>query len=246
MRKIIYENDYVLLDDGIFFAKGVFETIPCIEKPILLDKHLNRLQKGIVELELEDLERDELVEFFRKLDIRNKAVKITVTPLNIIITKRNIPYTNEDYIKGASLTFSKVRRNSTSRLCYIKSTSYIENIIEKNEANKKGFLDSLFLNEKGFVTETSCANIFIVKNNRIITPRIEDGLLSGIIREWIIENFKVEVKSITLEELENAEEVFITNSLMGIMPVKKIDSFIYTGNSIINTIKESMKKLGYN
>ena len=62
------------------------------------------------------------------------------------------------------LTFSKVRRNSTSRLCYIKSTCYIENIIEKENAKKLGYDDAIFLNENGYVTETSCANIFIVKN----------------------------------------------------------------------------------
>ena len=68
-----------------------------------------------------------------------------------------------------TLTVSKVRRNSTSRLCYIKSTCYIENLIEKEEAKKKGFDDVIFLNENGYITETSCANIFIVKNNEIYT-----------------------------------------------------------------------------
>jgi 4-amino-4-deoxychorismate lyase len=126
-----------------------------------------------------------------------------------------------------NLTISKVRRNSTSRLCYIKSTCYIENLIEKEEAKKNGFDDVIFLNENGYVTETSCANIFIVKNNEIFTPRISDGLLDGIIRRKIIENFKVQEKSITFEELKKSDEVIITNSLMGAMSIKKLDDIKY-------------------
>ena len=92
------------------------------------------------------------------------------------------------------LTISKVRRNSTSRLCYIKSTCYIENLIEKENAKKIGYDDVIFLNENGYVTETSCANIFIVKNKEIFTPKVEDGLLGGIIRKRIMENCKVQEK----------------------------------------------------
>jgi len=173
------------------------------------------------------LEEVEIRQYLDELNINNKAVKITVTPLNIIITQRNIPYKEEYYNRGMKLTFSKVRRNSTSRLCYIKSTCYIENLIEKEEAKKKGFDDVIFLNEDGYVTETSCANIFIVKNNEIFAPRITDGLLDGIIRRKIIENFKVQEKSITLEELKTSDEVIITNSLMGAMSIKKIDDIKY-------------------
>ena len=125
------------------------------------------------------------------------------------------------------LTLSKVSRNSTSRLCYIKSTCYIENLLEKEEAKKKGFDDVIFLNEKGYITETSCANIFIVKNDEIFTPRITDGLLDGIIRRKIIENFKVQEKSITFEEMSKSDEVIITNSLMGAISVRKVEDIKY-------------------
>ena len=142
------------------------------------------------------------------------------------------------------LTVSKVRRNSTSRLCYIKSTCYIENIIEKEEAKKKGFDDVIFLNENGYITETSCANIFIVKNNELFTPRITDGLLDGIIRRKIIENFKVEEKSITFEELNKSDEMIITNSLMGAMSVKKLDDIKYQNSEYRDVFDKGISRLG--
>ena len=237
MRKIIYNENNILLDEGIFFARGVFETILYLNAPISLDKHINRLKKGIRELGLLELEEEELKDYIKKMDIQYKALKVTVTPLNIIISIREIPYSEKDYLKGVSLCFSEVRRNSTSRLSYIKSTGYIENILEKNKAIDIGMNDVIFLNEKGFVTETSCANIFIVKHKKIVTSRIEDGLLSGIIREWIIENFDVEERRITLEDLKESEEVFITNSLMGIMPVTVIENYKFEVGVITKIIK---------
>ena len=190
MRNIIYGEDKIVIDEGLFFGRGVFETILWKDRPVFLNEHLERLKKSMEEIGLLPLEEKILREYLDKLDIKDKGLKITVTPLNIIITQREIPYKEKDYNRGMTLTISKVRRNSTSRLCYIKSTCYIENLIEKENAKKIGYDDVIFLNEKGYVTETSCANIFIVKNKEIFTPKINDGLLDGIIRRKIVENFR--------------------------------------------------------
>lgn len=242
MREIVYNTNNILLDEGLFFAKSIFETILWADRPMFLDMHMERLEKSLKILEMEPLEKNELLSFLEKLKIKNKAVKIVVTPLNIIITDREIPYKDKDYKKGFSMTFSKVIRNSTSRFTYIKSTAYIENIIEKKNAVKRGFNDVIFLNEKGFITETSCANIFIVKDNVIFTPKEKDGLLSGIIRRWIIENHNIIEKSITADELKNADEVFITNSLVGTMKINSIDDIIYDKTEVYGLIKQNFEK----
>lgn len=237
MRRIIYKQGEAILDEGIFFGKGVFETILFLEKPIFLKEHIERLKNGMKELGLEELEEEMLLDYISLNFIKNKAVKILVTPQNIIITEREIPYIEEDYIQGSSLKLSKVRRNSTSMLCYIKSTNYIENIIEKNKAKEDGFKDVLFLNENGYLSETSCANIFIVKNNEIYTPKVSCGLLNGIIRMWVVKNFPVIETELTLDDLKNADEVFLTNSLMGIMKVKKFEDIEYKNNKIIENVQ---------
>lgn len=238
MRTIIYKEEKSYIDQGVYFGKGVFETILWLDKPILLKEHLVRLSKALLKMNMKSLE-EELIEYIKKLPIKNKAVKIIVTDLNIIISERDIPYKEEDYETGVSITLSNVIKNSTSRLTYIKSTCYYENILEKEAAINKGFNDVLFLNEKGNITETSCANIFIVKDNKIYTPTIEDGLLSGIIREWIISNFDIQEKTLTLSELRNCDEIFITNSLVGIMTVNKIDKYTYNKRNISDFIRSS-------
>lgn len=241
MRKIIYNSDKVSVDDGVFFGRGVFETILCNDVPVFLDEHIDRLRKSMDKMGLLPLEETTLKEFLSKLNIKDKALKITVTPSNIIITQREINYKKEDYDRGMSLTISKVRRNSTSILCYIKSTCYIENLIEKEKAKKIGYDDAIFLNEKGYVAETSCANLFISKNKEIFTPKIEDGLLDGIIRRKIIKNCSVNEKSITVQDLKEAEEVIITNSLMEIMPIRKIDEVEYDSQNMRCKLIKIMK-----
>lgn len=241
MRNIIYGENKIIIDEGLFFGKGVFETILWKDRPVLLEEHLERLKKSMVEINLRPLEEKDLREYLSKLNIENKAVKITVTPLNIIITEREINYKEEDYNKGMKLTISKVRRNSTSRLCYIKSTCYIENLIEKENAKKLGYDDVIFLNENGYVTETSCANIFIVKNKEIFTPKLEDGLLGGIVRSEIIREFDVNEKSITIEDLMESEEVIITNSLMGAMSIREIDEIKYSNCEFTHMFNKKLK-----
>lgn len=240
MRTIIYKEDKIAVDEGLFFGRGVFETILWRNEPVLLNEHLERLKKAMVEINLLPLEETMLREYLSNLKIKNKGVKITVTPLNIIITEREISYKQEDYSKGMALTISKVRRNSSSRLCYIKSTCYIENLIEKENSKKIGYDDVIFLNEKDYVTETSCANIFIIKNSDIFTPKVEDGLLGGIIRNEIIKKFRVKEQSITLDDLMEAEEVIVTNSLMGAMPVGKIDNKIFNSNNFSHIFNKKL------
>ncbi|OOM73435.1 aminodeoxychorismate lyase [Clostridium puniceum] len=243
MREIIYEEDKIHVDEGLFFGRGVFETILWKHHPVFLNEHLERLKASMVEIGLLPLEEKELREYLDKLCIKNKGVKITVTPLNIIITQREIPYKEADYKRGMKLIVSKVRRNSTSRLCYIKSTCYIENLIEKENAKKIGYDDAIFLNENRYITETSCANIFIVKNKEIFTPKMEDGLLNGIIRKRIMKEFKVQERSITLEELKESDEVIITNSLMGAMSIKKIEDIKYDREEFRKIFNKKTKEL---
>lgn len=228
MREIIYNKDRINLDDGVFFGRGVFETIYSNGKLAFLSEHISRLKSSMKILNMEELEEEKLLDFINSNKFINGAVKILVTEKNIIITERKSPYNRESYEKGFNITYSSVLRNTTSILSKIKSINYIENIIEKQKAVKAGYNDVIFLNEKGFISESSCANIFIVKNDKIFTPDKNQGLLSGIIRNWIVKNYEVEEKAISKEEIENADEVFLTNSLMGIMSVKRLNNIKYS------------------
>ncbi|MBU5487855.1 aminotransferase class IV [Clostridium sp. MSJ-8] len=247
MRDILYNEDKVYVDQGVFFGKGAFETIAYYDKPVLLDYHIERLKKALDVLNMDQLEEKKLREFIDdKLSLHNTSFKITVTDKNIIISTRPIPYTEDMYRDGFNLTVSEVRRNKTSRLTYIKSCCYYENILQKQEAVKKGYNDLIFLNEEDKITETSCANIFFVKDKKIYTPKVSEGLLEGVIRRWIMDNYEVIETSIDIEDISEYDEVFITNSLMGIMKVSKINNTSYNNGEISSIIRKDYENTKIN
>lgn len=235
MRKIIYQGETFIKDSGIFFGRGLFETILIKEKPEFLKFHINRLKEGLNKIKLSPLEEN-LEELIESQNLKNCVLKIVVTEENIIFTTRNIPYKKEDYEKGFNLTISNVFRNSTSIIHKIKSLNYLENVLEREKALEKGFNDCLFINEKGNVCETSTGNIFFVKDEKIYTPDLKEGLLNGTIRDFILKEFDVKLKNIKVEDLKNYDEIFMTNSIIGIMKIKKIDDYTFSHEKITSLV----------
>ena len=239
MRTIIYNKDKIKLDSGYFFGRGVFETILIKEKPIFLEEHISRLNEGIKILNIgEKVILEDILKIINKYDIKYCGLKIVVTEKNIVLEKRDIPYKSEDYLKGFSLKVSNLNRNSKSKLSYIKSINYLENILEREEALKSGYNEVLFLNEKGYISEGSMSNIFIVKDKEVYTPSIECGLLPGIVRNFLIREYRIIEKELVIEDVMMADEVFITNSLLGIMGISKFENRILTENKITTMLRQ--------
>ncbi|GAB6167646.1 aminotransferase class IV [Clostridium carnis] len=239
MRKVIYQGEKAIVDSGIFFGRGVFETILIKEKPIFLREHLERLNNGIEVLKIgKSLEFLEIEKEIGKLRLNNCVLKIIVTEKNIIINNRKVPYNENTYKFGFNIKISKVLRNSTSLLTYIKSCNYMDNLLEKESAYKEGYNEVLFLNEKGFLTEGATTNLFIVERNKIITPKIECGLLNGTVRKFIINKFNVYEEEITLDRLLKSDEVFLTNSLVGVIKVSNIENKSFKNNIKVDYIRK--------
>ena len=233
MREISYNKDYVKLDGGFYFAQGVFETILIKKEAIFLEEHINRINKYIDIMNLgEHINTKFIKNFIKEEKLKNIVLKIVVTEKNIVFSTREIKYSKEDYENGFKLKLSYVLRNPTSRMTYIKSLSYNENLYEYNKANKEGFNEVVFLNIYGNIAEGATSNIFIIKDKKIYTSKISDGILPGVVRNWVIENFKVCEKHLNKKDLYSADEVFITNSVLGIMKVVQFEEKKYNTNVV--------------
>ena len=242
MIKFCNDNSVINLDSGYFFSTGIFETILVKDTPIFLSEHIERLNKSIKLLNInQTIDKLDVLNFILENNIKNCVLKIVVSEKNIIATTRKIIYNDKDYNTGFKLKLSSVIRNSTSLLTYIKSTSYSENIIERSKAKELGYDEVLFLNEAGFISECSMSNIFWVKKDIIYTPDIKSGLLNGIIRQWVIDNYDITQEKFKLENILNADEIFITNSVMGIMKVSMIDNIFFKKSSVIENIQKDYK-----
>lgn len=244
MRRVVYDDKNIIIDSGINYGRGVFETILVKEKAILLKEHIDRLNKSIKILNIgDDIDCKEVKSFIAENGIKNKALKVIVTEKNVIYSTRDIPYSDKDYLNGFKVRYSRVIRNSTSKLTYIKSLNYLDNLLEYEDVKKEGFNESIFLNENGNVCEGCTTNIFVIKEGDILTPNIESGLLPGILRQWIISNFHVKEVKINKELLLTAEEIFLTNSLLGVMKVSDFEGKRYNGKTSDNIRKTYEKFL---
>jgi len=151
------------------------------------------------------------------------------TPTVVMMAKPLVSPAPRLYEEGVSLIVAKTRRNLPSALSpHIKATNFLNNILAKREAIAAGAFDSLLLNWQDHLTECTVSNLFFVTTGRLHTPAVECGILDGITREIVLRlarerHLPVEEGRFTVEQLRRADECFLTNTSMEIMPVTSID-----------------------
>lgn len=234
----------MILDEGYQYGLGAFETLAVYNrKPIFLQEHLNRLNKTLSFLGINQIiKEDDIYAYIADGPLDYYGLKILVSDKNVIINNRNIPYKKSDYDRGFFIDFSSIRRNHTSPFVYHKTFNYGECIMEKRNAHKMGLDDLLFLNWNNEICEATCCNIFFIKKDKIFTPHISCGILPGIIREYLCQTFDVIETIIKPSDILNYDECFVTNSLMGIMPVKRLADKIYEKREMTYMIAEDYFK----
>ena len=223
----------MIADDGFFFGLGAFETI-AVERgvPQFLPWHMERMQSASEFLNLPftrtQIER-EIEKALRALGANDNrtALKVTVTQENILCTCRKNVYGEQDYRRGFRTVFSKVQRNETSPLTYYKTLNYGDCILEKRNAKQQGFDEPIFLNSRGELAEGSTSNIFFLKGTLLVAPPLSCGMLPGIIRRYIYQTYSVREEIVTPDTISDFDEMFLTNSLLGIMPVQSLGNHTF-------------------
>ncbi len=235
------------MDDGFYYGIGVFETIAVEEgKPVWLNEHLRRMEQGIHFLKLQipiEKVKEGAEEFLKKPEYQNgrTVLKITVSEKNLRFDYRKNQYGKERYEKGFSVGLCKGRRNETSALTYYKTINYAENFLEKRKIAEAGFDEGVFLNTKDAIAEGTSTNIFFVKKGRIETPPVNAGVLRGITRQYICENYDVIERNIRLKDLGQYDEIFLTNALLGIMPVVAFEDLRFEKGKMTEFLQKEYK-----
>ena len=147
----------------------------------------------------------------------------------IIITDKIALYPEKYYKNGLSIITAKTQQNSVKALSpQIKSLNYLNNILAKIEAIKAGSEEAIMLNYKGYVTECTGDNLFIVKKGIVYTPKLSLGLLKGITRDAVItiakkNKIKIKMDTFKCDRVYKADECFLTGTAAEIIPVVKVD-----------------------
>ncbi len=234
--QIIREEDAKISTSDLSyqFGYGLFETIRCEqEMPLFFEDHYKRLTHSAKELGmLFPVEQEEIRKWIKEVLSTNK---LTQGRIKIIISKRLEDKFNvfimasplEKSPASYSLLSYTLSRDTKSVSFRHKTTSRADSYVAYKKALEAGFNDALYVNEKNELIECTRANIFLVMEDKIITPLLESGILSGVTRERIIEivkkeNITVEEKNVHSLYLNKAKAVFITNAIIGIMPVSRV------------------------
>lgn len=138
------------------------------------------------------------------------------------------------------MAISPLRLSSESWDARYKTLSYLTHFQAHRKASTQGMDEALMLNEHGKVCAASMANLFWVTGGVLKTPARECGCRAGVVRRWVIEagGIPVEETEAGLQEVLSADEVFITNSRIGILPVSQVGDHIYAARQVTNSLKE--------
>ncbi len=255
------ENDRLLL-----FGCGLFETLLVTAKGIpLLEEHWQRMAVGAGELRLAlpgfaewsgriktFLNEGPAVEtpFALRVTLSGGASLSDHGP-RLFLQTRPFPYTTSQYEQGVRLHILTTPRNEHSPLVGIKSTNYLENILAKEEAWRYNAEEGVWFNSQGYLMEGAMSNIFFVRKGTLFTPALSCGCLPGTRRAFVLKIAAALQKNVRedaffKDDLFQAEEIFLTNALMGIMPVCQVNDHVLaiapSGASLTNLLMQKVNE----
>ncbi len=269
--QIVRRDEYCITPQNRAFryGDGVFESIR-MHRGIILwkDLHFKRLQNAAIKLHLNMLTgwspesfRGILTELYMANHKNDKAARLRLslfrndgglyTPYtnNASLLIESEPLDHDTFALNAiGLTigvYDEIAKpfNALSSLKSINAQLYVLACIDKRD---KGLGDMLLLNDQGMIAEASSSNVFIVKNGQILTPDLSQACVEGIMRSVVIElagdiGIQVHETGIALNELEDADEVLLTNAIQGIRWVNQFKQKKYQ-NKIATRLVEALNK----
>jgi len=239
------------LGPGFMFGEGLFETVRVRDAhPLFFADHHARLAASLAFLDAPPPSaRDEMharcLQVIAANSLRDGNLKIAVfrdtSGWSELILAREGGYGPEIYQKGFRLmTVTGGPRNEP--LQALKSLNYLGNIRAKRAALAAGYDEAVFVDAHGHVLEGATTNVFVVRDRVVWTPPLSCGILPGVMRARVIgmlEPAGLRECDLSLAALLEADEIFVTNALLGIMPVSQVDQTAYdlSGNPATRTLR---------
>ncbi len=238
-----------VFDSGFMQGIGLFETMRAYHGRVFrLRQHLQRLIDSARALDWTavpeiDTLREHVEQVVGAIEHAEARVRLTVTTgslrpgreddeapaLTIVATATpGIEYPRQIYREGVTVAITDCRQNVHDPTTGHKTTSYFARLAALREAHRRGTFEALWFTHANRLAEGCITNVFLVQRDRLCTPPLETPVLPGITRAAVIEaarehGVEVEEKPLTIHDLLNADEVFLTNSMMEIVPVVRVE-----------------------
>ena len=251
---------------GLLYGQSVFETIAIVSgKPRLLDLHLERLQQGcerlLIPIDLELLESEVWLSLVGLSDSENAVLRVTVmmdeggrgykNPDNPsssrVLALHPYPvYVDHQEADGILLGLSDVQLATQPLLAGIKHSNRLEQVLARSRW-QQNWHEALLLDDREDVVEATHSNVFIRKNGLMSTPSLDRCGVAGVMRAYVIGELKelgylVQTVRLSVQEISEADEVFLSNSLIGVWSVREFQEKTYSDFSTANSLRERLRQ----
>lgn len=248
----------------LLYGEGLFETFRVIRgrRLAFLQDHLDRMADGsaffgfpfsrekalgALKPALEQIPED--AEARLRLDLLcygDRGIEKTAYQTDWELLEQPEPDRHRPH-QAVKLGYAPFPRLSHSPLVRFKTASYLENSFVLRRARDQGLFDAVFTNERNEITEGSISNVFFLEGRRMVTPPVASGLLPGITRKHIFEiarllSWTVEERTVLRTGLERFDGVFVTNSVVGVLPVCDFAGRAYSVSESIGALQEGYAK----
>ncbi len=230
--RIVFKNLHVKRLYNSLKVINVDETEYKVEDRILRLLKYECIEKGLKNFRLRlEIQKNRAHDYMPEIS----ALKwnCTLKPLE------NVKYKLND--KGLKLTILPKHKKLIDKFANLKHTDRAIYEAALSYARENNFDDAIVMNENNSVADASIYNIFVIKDNIVYTPRLEDAPVNGVLRELLLTRLpdtKIVEKSISVLDIYNADEIFLTNALRGIRWVESVDEINYTKKMTTQVFEE--------
>lgn len=252
-----------IADRGLHYGDGAFETIEILGgQPLFLDRHLARLQSACDRLLIPPPDRNLLADEARQVSAgaESAVLKLMVTrgcggrgyrqPPSIVPTRLLIRYPFPVYpphfqSDGVILRFCRMALSSNPALAGIKHMNRLEQVLARAEWQDEAIQEGLMMDSHGSVIEGTMSNLFMVKDGCLHTPALDQCGIAGIMRGIVMEcaglrQIPLIETRIDKQSLLLADELFVTNSIIGIWPVKQIEQTGFQAGGVTRSLQQML------
>jgi branched-chain amino acid aminotransferase len=251
-------------DSGLLYGSGLFETMRADNgKVFAINDHLERLfasaetlginnnydKKYMADAIYRTLKANKLDDARLRLTLTGGSMADGEKPApTLLITATNLePYPAEYYQKGATVIITDTRQNITDPLCGHKTTNFLARLIVLQAARKKSAAEALWFTTNNHLAEGCISNVFLVKNSIVYTPKASTPVLGGIMRKTVCniagnEGIELVEKDLVISDLLEADEIFLTNVIMRILPVVLVEAHV-VGDGKPGAVTKRLAKL---
>ncbi|MHC4843044.1 MAG: aminotransferase class IV [Planctomycetota bacterium] len=251
-------------DSGFLYGSGLFETMRSYNGIVFeLAEHLDRLfySAGVLGIETKYDKKYITDAIYKLLEVNKLAdarLRLTLTsgPFSqerqerkstlLIAAVKLQPYPQQYYQKGVLVVLCPYRQNTKDPACGHKTTSYFSRMLALQMAHQKRAAEAIWFTETNYLAEGCISNIFLVKNSTLFTPRTDTPVLPGIARKTTLriaaeQSVKLQEKNLSIDDVLEADEIFLTNTIMQILPVTSLEKHTVGDGKVASVTKKLMK-----